>query len=59
MCTDNTILRQELTKMYAKIRHLSDWIERHFGWFFTNGNKVRMEAAEFEFERLSRERFNA
>ena len=59
MCICHTILRQEFIEMYAKIRNLSDWIERYLGWFFTNGNKVRIEATEFEFERLLQERLNA
>jgi len=52
MCSCDTILRDDFTLMYAKFRNVSDWIERYFGWFFTNGNKVRYEAGEPEFERL-------
>ena len=36
--------------MQSRLRDMTMWFDRYFGWFFTNGNKVHLERSEQFFD---------
>ena len=41
-CLYDTILGVEIVALRNAIHRLSEFIDQHLGWFFTNGYKSRM-----------------